>query len=72
MSKSTKRNTPFQRKHALEFGLEIVELEEKGNTLVMTVVCCLFCVDHGRDVKPMSRKRKSAYNIHIFKTPFIK
>jgi hypothetical protein len=44
MSKSTKRTTLFQRKHALEFGLEIVEFEEKGNMPVVTGVRCLFCV----------------------------
>jgi hypothetical protein len=47
MSKSTKHITPFQRKHALEFGMEIVEFEEKGNMLVVTSVRCLFYVYHG-------------------------
>jgi hypothetical protein len=46
MSKSTKRTTSFQRKHALEFGLEIVELEKKGNMSVMMGVRCLFYVYH--------------------------
>jgi hypothetical protein len=32
LSKLTKHTTLFQRKHALEFGLEIVELEVKGIT----------------------------------------
>ncbi|CAK9195794.1 unnamed protein product [Sphagnum troendelagicum] len=72
MSKSTKRITSFQHKHVLEFGLEIVELEKKGNMLVVTGVHCLFCVYHGQDVKPTSRKRKPTDNIHIFKVPFIK
>jgi hypothetical protein len=31
----------FQHKHELKFGLEIVELEEKGNTPVVTSVRCL-------------------------------
>ncbi len=44
MFKSTKHIMSFQCKHALEFGLEIVELKEKGNTSVMTGVHCLFCV----------------------------
>jgi hypothetical protein len=47
MSKLTKHTTPFQRKHALEFGLEIVELEEKGNTPIVTGVRCLFYVYRG-------------------------
>ncbi|CAM6031650.1 unnamed protein product [Sphagnum compactum] len=72
MSKSTKRTTPFQRKHALEFGLEIVEFEEKCNMPVVTGVRCLFCVYHGRHVELTSRKRKPTDNIHIFKAPFIK
>jgi len=72
MSKSTKRTTPFQRKHALEFGLEIVEFEEKCNMSVVTGVRCLFCVYHGRHVELTSRKRKPTDNIHIFKAPFIK
>jgi hypothetical protein len=56
----------------IEFSLEIVELEEKGNMRVVTGVRCLFCVYCGRDVGPASRKRKSIDNIHIFKVPFIK
>jgi hypothetical protein len=72
MSKSTKRTTPFQRKHALEFGLEIVEFEKKGNMPVVTGVRCLFCVYHGRHVELTSRKHKPTDNIHIFKAPFIK
>ncbi|CAK9198836.1 unnamed protein product [Sphagnum jensenii] len=72
MSRSTKCSTSFQRKHALEFGLKVVELEEKGNTLVVMSVRCLCYVYRGRDVKLASHKRKSTDNIHIFKAPFIK
>jgi hypothetical protein len=72
MSKSTKRITLFQCKHALEFGLEIVELKEKGNTLAVMGVCCLFCVYCGRDVELSNHKHKSIDNIHIFKVSFIK
>ncbi len=72
MSKSIKHTMPFQCKHALEFGLEIVELEEKGNMLVVTGVRCLFCVYCARDVGPMSCERKPTDNIHIFKALFIK
>jgi hypothetical protein len=67
ISKSTKHTMSFQHKHVMEFGFEIVELEEKGNTPVVTGVCYLFCVYHGRDVKLASRKRKPTDNIHIFK-----
>jgi hypothetical protein len=47
MSKSTKRTTSFQRKHALEFGLKIVELEEKGNMSIVTGMRYLLCVCRG-------------------------
>ncbi len=56
----------------LEFGLEIVELEEKGNMPVVMGMCCLFYVYCGWDVEPASRKHKPIDNIHIFKAPFIK
>jgi hypothetical protein len=51
MSKLTKHTTLFQHKHVLEFGLKIVELEEKGNTLVVMSVCCLFFMYHDLDVE---------------------
>jgi Zn ribbon nucleic-acid-binding protein len=72
MFKLTKCTTPFQCKHALEFGLEIIELEKKGNMPIVTSVRCMFCMYHGRDVELASHKRKSTNNIHIFKAPFIK
>ncbi len=71
MFKSTKRTTLFQHKHALEFGFEIVELEEKGNMSVMIGVHCLFCMYYGQNVKSVSRKRKPTNNIHIIKMLFI-
>jgi hypothetical protein len=51
MSKLTKRITSFQHKHVLELGLKIVKLEEKGNTLVVMSMRCLFCMYHDRDVE---------------------
>ncbi len=72
MFKSTKHITSFQCKHALEFGLEIVELKEKGNTSVITGVHCLFCVYCSWDGGPMICKCKLTDNIHIFKASFIK
>jgi len=72
MSKLTKRITPFQCKHALEFSFEIIELEEKGNMSVMTSVHCLLCVYRGWYFGLVSRKRKPIDNIHVFKAPFIK
>lgn len=72
MSKLTKCTTPFQRKHALEFELQIVELEKKGNMSIVMGMHFLFYVYHGRDVEPTSPKHKLSNNIHIFRTPFIK
>ncbi len=72
MFKSTKCTRSFQRKHVLQFGLEIVELEEKGNMPIVTGVCCMFCVYHGWDVKLTSCKCMLIDNIHISKAPFIK
>ncbi len=70
--KSTKHITPFQCKHAFEFGLKIVELEKKGNMSFVMGVHYLLCVYHGQYVRPMTRKRKPTDNIHIFKVSLIK
>ncbi|CAM6023615.1 unnamed protein product [Sphagnum balticum] len=72
MSKSTKCTTPFQRKHGLKIGFKIVELEKKGNMLVVMGVCCMFYMYRGQDVELASRKHKLIDNIHIFKASFIK
>ncbi len=58
MSKSTKHTTLFQHKHVLEFGFEIVELQEKGNMSVVMGVHCLFYMYCNRDVRLVSCKRK--------------
>ncbi|CAI5743296.1 unnamed protein product [Hyaloperonospora brassicae] len=39
------RTTPFQSKHCLEFGLEIVSWDKYGNPTVR----CSFCAFEGRD-----------------------
>ncbi len=62
----------FQRKHALEFGLEIVELEEKGNMPFVMGLHYLLCMYRGQYVRPMIHKCTLTDNIHIFKAPFIK
>jgi len=72
MSKSTKCITSFQHKHVLEFELQIVELEKKGNMSIVMGMHFLFYMYHGRDVEPARPKRKLTNNIHIFRTPFIK
>jgi hypothetical protein len=72
MFKSIKLTRPFQCKHVLEFSLKIVELEEKGNTPIMTGVCCMFCVYHGWNVELTSCKCMLINNIQISKSRFIK
>jgi hypothetical protein len=47
MFKPTKRTMLFQCKHALEFGLEIVELKEKGNTSIVTRMSYVFYMSRG-------------------------
>jgi len=39
------KSTPFQTKHALEFSLEVVSKDAKGDVIVL----CLFYVHEGRD-----------------------
>jgi hypothetical protein len=39
------KSTPFQTKHALEFGQEVVSKDAKGDVTVL----CLFCIHEGRD-----------------------
>jgi len=64
------KTTPFQPKHALEYGLELVKTEIGG----LQTVRCLFCVYEGRDVVQVGsltgRKRKSRNDIHYYRKPF--
>jgi hypothetical protein len=67
------RQTPFQRSHALEFGLEIVGGMQSGDeSMAVSAVRCLFCVYYGRDCPAGSRKRKRTENIQIFEAPFMR
>jgi hypothetical protein len=45
MPPKLKVQTPFQAKHALEYGVELVKTEKGG----VPTVRCLFCVFEGRD-----------------------
>jgi hypothetical protein len=64
-----KKLTPFQKSHALEFGLEVVSTEGSGNVIVR----CKFCQHEGRDVVELGeagRKRKQRCDIKNFTKPF--
>jgi hypothetical protein len=56
--------------HALEFGLEVVSKDAKGNVIVR----CLFCIHEGRDSVEVSnssgRKCKATSTIKYFTKPF--
>ncbi|CAI5741141.1 unnamed protein product [Hyaloperonospora brassicae] len=64
------RTTPFQSKHCLEFGLEIVSRDTYGNPTVR----CNFCAFEGRGQVTVNeggtRKRKSRDDIEYFTKPF--
>ncbi|KAF0687742.1 Aste57867_20547 [Aphanomyces stellatus] len=65
-----KKPTPYQPKHDLKYGLEVVRTDDDGDVTLR----CLFCVHEGRDeveVGPHSdRKRKQRSTIKFFKKPF--
>ena len=71
MPPKLKVQTPFQAKHALEYGVELVKTE-KGS---VHTVRCLFCVFEGRDsvhVGSMTgRKRRSRQDIKYYMKVFL-
>jgi len=64
------KSTPFQTKHALEFGLEVVSKDAKGDVIVW----CLFCVHEGQDNMEVDsssgRKQKATLTIKYFMKSF--
>uniref|UniRef100_M4BXL8 Uncharacterized protein n=1 Tax=Hyaloperonospora arabidopsidis (strain Emoy2) TaxID=559515 RepID=M4BXL8_HYAAE len=64
------KTTPFQEKHALEFGIELIKTE-KG---VAQTVRCLFYIYDRRDKVEVGsitgRKRKSRVDIKYYRKPF--
>ncbi|RHY21324.1 hypothetical protein DYB25_013183 [Aphanomyces astaci] len=63
------RRTPYQKKWALKFGIEISELDPI--TSQVTSCICLFCKFLGRStVVYAGRKRKSTGNVQFWKYPF--
>ncbi|KAH9574233.1 hypothetical protein CY35_01G045800 [Sphagnum magellanicum] len=62
--------TPFQVKHALEFGLKVISKDAKGDVIVW----CFFCVHKGQDSVEVGgnsgRKRKATLTIKYFTKSF--
>ena len=65
--KKQKRVTPFQKRHGVEFGLQVTETDPQTN-LARSVVC-RFCEIFGREPKP-GMKRKPTKNAQYYKPPF--
>jgi hypothetical protein len=63
----TKRSTPFQEKHAAQYGLEISTREPETTTV--TSVICRYCRFFGREEK-VGQKRKPSSVTKSFKFPF--
>jgi len=62
------RQTPFQEKHKIEFGLTPVQREPNGT---ITTVECLFCVHIGREKRDgPAVKRQRTKNVQLFQFPF--
>jgi hypothetical protein len=62
------RQTPFQTKHELEFGLKIVKC---SSLRVVETVQCQFCVHNGRETRVgPGVKRKCTNNMKIYTLPF--
>lgn len=62
------RDTPFQNKHLIEFGLNAVLFDDKG---AATIVQCLFCVHKGKEQKEgPGVKRQKTSNTWYYKAPF--
>lgn len=68
-----KRSTPFQKSHALQFGVRVVQRKSTSSsgTEIGTVLSaeCLFCVFFGREAK-VGAKRARTKNTKYFKAPF--
>ncbi|BBN17363.1 hypothetical protein MPTK1_7g13940 [Marchantia polymorpha subsp. ruderalis] len=62
-----KRATPFSSKHALQFGVKIVECDSATKAVVSA--SCLFCAHFGWEEKIRS-KRNRTVNVMYFKKPF--
>ncbi len=62
------RQTPFQEKHKIEFGLVLVQRAPDGT---ITTVQCLFYVYIGREKRDgVAVKRQRTKNVQLFQFPF--
>jgi hypothetical protein len=69
MESSKKKAMSFQKAHSLDFALEVVSINVRGNVTVR----CLFCLYKGRDVIEVDvagRKHKQRTDIQYFTKPF--
>ena len=62
-----KRFTPFQKGHAVQYGLRVTDVDPK--TKLTRSVVCRFCETFGREDRP-GRKRKATRNAHYYTNPF--
>ena len=65
----TARNTPFQSKHLIEFGLKVSDVDV--TTILTTSVRCEFCVYYGREqAVGQKRVRQLTTTVKYWKSPF--
>ena len=65
----TARNTPFQSKHLIEFGLKVSDVDV--TTILTTSVRCEFCVYYGREqAVGQKRVRQLTTTLKHWKSPF--
>ena len=69
--KRPKRNTPFQSRHDVEFGLRICERSAGASTTVVTRVC-QFCKVFGKEEAVVGSKHSCSECVKYFKAPFRK
>ena len=68
---ATKRATPFQRAHALQYAVRVTQrsTSNESNASVVIACECLFCVYFGRESKIGSKRKATSY-VKYFKKPF--
>jgi len=59
--------TPFQKGHALKYGLKITERDEEGGWV--RAVTCRFCISFGREAVPGQKRQRTAH-YQTFTAPF--
>ncbi len=64
------KSTPFQTKHALEFGLEVISKDAKRDVILQHLLCVHECWDGVEVGDSLGRKRKSISTIKYFTKSF--